>query len=263
MYEIIQTPFPDIKTLRLSESDTFRPCSTGTDLEKMQLHTEMECYESRALTRLRGMGLVALSSAAHIERTKANENVISEAIERVSLASWWVYRRQPVHILTMSETKQLLESVGINDPRDFSFSIGLAPSSSSEKKVAYSILSNTTSYPFAVLGGGCDSDEYIAAKKATIESVQSWVGSVWMDKHREPIYWDIHELLDRAISNDTSPYTTTNRLLDKLSIDCNKDELVYCAIATSSLIASTRSLELAKLDRQPGEHPLVFTEHNF
>ena len=121
MYEIIQTPFPDIKTLRLSESDTFRPCSTGTDLEKMQLHTEMECYESRALTRLRGMGVVALSSAAHIERTKANENVISEAIERVSLASWWVYRRQPVHILTMSETKQLLESVGINDPRDFFF----------------------------------------------------------------------------------------------------------------------------------------------
>ena len=195
MYDIIQTPFSGIKTLRLSESDTFRPCSTGTDLEEMQLHTEMERYENRTLSKLRDMGIAAIASAAHIEQTKAKENAITETVERVSLASWWTYRRQPVYILTTSESKQLLENVGIDTPRDFSFSIGLAPSSSSEKTVAYSILSNTASYPFAVLGGGCDTDEYVAIEKAAIESVQSWVGSVWMSEHREPIYWDVHKAL--------------------------------------------------------------------
>ncbi|MBB1566929.1 YcaO-like family protein [Candidatus Saccharibacteria bacterium] len=263
MYDIIQTPFSGIKTLRLSESDTFRPCSTGTDLEEMQLHTEMERYENRTLSKLRDMGIAAIASAAHIEQTKAKENAITEAVERVSLASWWTYRRQPVYILTTSESKQLLENVGIDTPRDFSFSIGLAPSSSSEKTVAYSILSNTASYPFAVLGGGCDTDEYVAIEKAAVESVQSWVGSVWMSEHREPIYWDVHELLNRANSISTKPCITTSRLLDKIDIDCNKDEFAYCAIATSSLITSIRSYELAKLDRQPGEYPMVFTEHNF
>ena len=84
-----------------------------------------------------------------------------------------------------------------------------------------------------------------------------------MSEHREPIYWDVHELLNRANSINTKPYITTSRLLDKIDIDCNKDEFAYCAIATSSLITSIRSYELAKLDRQPGEYPMVFTEHNF
>ena len=87
--------------------------------------------------------------------------------------------------------------------------------------------------------------------------------SVWMSEHREPIYWDVHELLNRANSISTKPCITTSRLLDKIDIDCNKDEFAYCAIATSSLITSIRSYELAKLDRQPGEYPMVFTEHNF
>lgn len=83
MFEIIDTPFSPIKTVRLDDRGDFRPCSTGLDIDNLKVRTMMERIEA---DHANDQEIVA--SAAHADKEIALENAWQEAIERISLAAW-------------------------------------------------------------------------------------------------------------------------------------------------------------------------------
>lgn len=266
MFEIIKTPFSPVKTVRLNTRGDFRPCSTGVDIEELKVRTLMERAEEE-YTNNRGV----IASAAHADKDLAIENAYQEAIERISLAAWWKYRRPAIAKLSDERIGKLLEANNITKPANFSVDIGFVESVDPDYYVTYSIISNRQSYPFAVLGGGCSKDTTVAAKKALYESIQSWTATQWIDSHegtKSKVYWDISELeyrsslpVDITTALDEK-ITTKHKMLSALNVRAVLQGDLYIAEATEKNKEFHTASEMAKLAMKDGEKNVVFTPYN-
>lgn len=268
MFEIIDTPFPPVKTVRLGNSGDFRPCSTGTSIEELNTRTLMECTET---DHTNGQKIIA--SAAHIDRESSIENAWQEAIERISLAAWWAFRRPFIAKFSDQAIDEMLYKKHIEKPEDFSIHVGFVESVHPDYHVACSILSNDKSYPFTVLGGGCSKDGAIsAAEKALYESIQSWTATTWIDSHQDvgqKVYWDISELNDRILnlSSITTEFTekrmsSRDSCLDNLRAHVAIHDNIYITEIVELRGTSHATFELARLAMKDGECISVFTPHN-
>jgi len=268
MFEIIDTPFPPVKTVRLVNRGDFRPCSTGTNIDELNTRTLMERVETGHTNDRK-----IIASAAHADRESSIENAWQEAIERISLAAWWALRRPFITKFSDQAIDEILYENHIEKPEDFSIRVGFVESVHPDYHVACSILSNDKSYPFVVLGGGCSKDDATsAAEKALYESIQSWTATTWIDSHhdvRQKVYWDTGELNDRILnlSSTTTEFTekrmpSRDSCLDNLRVHVAVHDDIYVTEIAESRGTSYATLELARLAMKDYEHISVFTPHN-
>lgn len=268
MFEIIDTPFPPVKTVRLVNRGDFRPCSTGTNIDELNTRTLMEQVE---IDHVNGQKIIA--SAAHADRESSIENAWQEAIERISLAAWWALRRPFITKFSDQAIDEILYENHIEKPEDFSIHVGFVESVHPDYYVACSVLSNDKLYPFVVLGGGCSKDDAAsAAEKALYESIQSWTATTWIDSHqevRQKVYWDTSELNDRILnlSNTTTDFaekrvSSRDSCLDNLRAHVTVHNDIYITEIIESRGTSHATLELARLAMKDSERISVFTPHN-
>lgn len=274
MFEIIDTVFPPVKTTRLSDRDSFRPCSTGIDLEALYVRTKMEELESHTEMPTK-VGVI--STAAHPEQLIAIENAKREAIERVSLAAWWALERQPIAKLSQEDILKEIIDPSIGIPEDFALHIGFVEPVENNYWVACCILENQRSYPFIVLGGSCETDPIKAAKKAFYEAIQSWTGTNWIDEHLPPdkkIFWDLGELKRRIASFEDSPllnHAAENEkpLTKDLGFFSNKDirsthnDGTFIVEIVDGTVTGHLTSQLARLAMKENEELRIYTPHNF
>lgn len=267
MFEIIDTPFSPVKTVRLYNRGDFRPCSTGLDVDSLKIRTAMERIEIEHTG-----GREIISSAAHTDKEVALENAWQEAIERISLAAWWALNRSFQAKFSDDAIEEIMCNNKIEIPESFSLRVGLVESIDPNYRVACSIISNEKDYPFAVLGGGCSKDPTQAAEKAIYESMQSWTATSWIDSHQNTeskVYWDTRELTNRIAdlsglivdeSHTPTPYKAD--CLNNLDARVAFRDGVYVAEIIESNGASHTTSELAKVAMRGDEQISVFTPHN-
>ena len=218
-------------------------------------------------------GQKIIASAAHADRESSIENAWQEAIERISLAAWWVLRRPFIARFSDQVINEILYENHIEKPEDFSIHVGFVESVHPDYHVACSIPSNDKSYPFAVLGGGCSKDDAAsAAEKALYESIQSWTATTWIDSHQEvgqKVYWDTGELSDRILnlSRTTTGFagkrmSSRHSCLDDLRTHVAVHDNIYFTEIVESSGTSHATLELARLAMKDSERISVFTPHN-
>ena len=268
MFEIIDTPFPPVKTVRLGNRGDFRPCSTGTNIDELNTRTLMERAETDYTNDRK-----IIASAAHTDRESSIENAWQEAIERISLAAWWALRRPFISKFSDQAIDEILSENNIEKPDDFSIHVGFVESVHPDYHVACSILSNDKSYPFVVLGGGCSKDDAAsAAEKALYESIQSWTATTWIDLHQDvgqKVYWDTSELNDRIsnLSSTTTEFTEKRvssrySCLDNLRAHVAVHDNIYVTEIAESRGTSHATFELARLAMKDSERISAFTPHN-
>ncbi len=267
MFEIIDTPFPPVKTVRLDNRGDFRPCSTGLDIDNLKMRTIMEKKEIEYTNDRK-----IVASAAHIDKEIALENAWQEAIERISLAAWWALNRSFRTKFSDDAVKKIVCNHKIEIPESFSLRVGLVESVNPDYKVACSIISSERNYPFAVLGGGCSKNAMQAAEKAIYESMQSWTATNWIDSHQNTeskVYWDTKELIHR-IAELSSLTVEESHIQTPPKADCLGDlgarvtfcDNVYVAEIIESHGISHVTSELARVAMRDDEHISVFTHHN-
>lgn len=267
MFEIIDTPFSPVKTVRFDNRGDFRPCSTGLDVDSLKMRTIMERIEA---AHTKDQEIVA--SAAHTDKEIALENAWQEAIERISLAAWWALNRSFQAKFSDDAVEKIVHNNKIEIPESFSVRVGLVESVNPDYKVACSIISNERDYPFAVLGGGCSKNAMQAAEKAIYESMQSWTATNWIDSHQNTeskVYWDTRELISRtadlsSLTVDESYVPTPHEddYLRDLSTRVTFYDGVYVAEIIESHGISHVTSELAKIAMRDDEHISVLTPHN-
>ena len=267
MFEIIDTPFSPIKTVRLDDGGDFRPCSTGLDIDNLKVRTMMERIEA---DHANDQEIVA--SAAHTDKEIALENAWQEAIERISLAAWWALDRPFLAKFSDDTVEKIVCNHKIEIPESFSVRVGLVESVNPDYKIACSIISNESDYPFAVLGGGCSKNAMQAAEKAIYESMQSWTATNWIDSHQNTeskVYWDTRELMSRiadlsSLTVDESHVPTPHKAdcLSNLGARVTFYDGVYVAEIIESHGISHVTSELARIAMRDDEHISVFTPHN-
>ncbi len=272
MYEIIDTPFSSVKTVRLEDGEDFRPCATGVDVDELKVRTLMEDLEGRAGI---GGGL-AIASAAHIDKQESVKNSREEAIERVSLAAWWALDRPFVDQVSNEQIALILRKNKIVIPGDYSVCVGYVESIDPGYHVACAIMTNSQQYPFAVLGGGCSASGERAAEKAIFESFQSWTASDWIRKNRKPeerVYWDTGELYRRSrqlleftnadMGTDHHSFSSAKSVFDNLKVRSTFFDGTYITEVIAPNAMHSSSVLLARLAMRHDERITVFTQHNF
>ncbi len=269
MFEIIETPFMPLKTVKTVGSDSFRPCSTGVDIEDLKKRTMMEGLE---VDSLECSGVIA--SAANNDRESSVANTINEAVERISLASWWALNRPFTSRLSNKYIKNIFLEDGIEENDNFSVNVGFVESIDSGLYVACSILENERSYPFIVLGGGCSKSISVAARKAIYESIQSWTATEWLRRNcsaDDQVYWDTGELkrrLGELIKTPVRPLINDEPRQDSCSlkgVDLFTESIddVYISRAVLSDGSFSHSTQqLARMAMRSNEQVSVFTQHN-
>ena len=267
MFEIIDTPFSPVKTVRLDNRGDFRPCSTGLDVDSLKMRTIMESVEAE---HIKDQEIVA--SAAHTDKEIALENAWQEAIERISLAAWWALNRSFQANFSDDAIEKIVRNNKIEIPESFSVHVGLVESVNLDYKVACSIISNERDYPFAVLGGGCSKNAMQAAEKAIYESMQSWTATNWIDSYQNTeskVYWDTRELMNRitdlsSLAVDESHVSTSHKAdcLSDLSARVTLCDGVYVAEIIESHGISHVTSELARIAMRDDEYISVHTPHN-
>lgn len=267
MFEIIDTPFSPVKTVRLDNRGDFRPCSTGLDVDGLKMRTIMERMETEYTN-----GKEIVASAAHTDKETALENAWQEAIERISLAAWWALNRSFQAKFSDGAIEKIMRNNKIEIPERFSVYVGLVESVSPDYKVACSIISNEKDYPFAVLGGGCSKNATQAAEKAIYESIQSWTATNWIDSNQSTenkVYWDTRELRNRitdlsSLTEDEShvPSSCKSDCLSNLGTRVTLYDDVYVAEIIESNGISHVTSELARIAMRDDEHISVLTPHN-
>ncbi len=271
----IRTPVANVTTVRVkgSSAQQFQPASTGDDSDSLlRIKAGMEKLEMDA-SAYQKPGFI--SSAAHTDKRKAVQNAQFEAIERLSLAAWWAFRR-PVLARANDKFIQKLMSTYQVDQQKLQFSVGYVESVCNAGYVAVSILENRSDFPFIVLGGGCSGNANNAAKKAFFESIQSWAASVWLRENspNSPPYWDIAELRRRAdnISNSRSislrdadrlkPHNLAQFFSDKQThVESHPEGYVVWVYLKEPL--EGYSYELAEKVKKQGEKVCVLTQYNY
>jgi ribosomal protein S12 methylthiotransferase accessory factor YcaO len=269
MYEIIDTPFEAVKTVRMDINSGFRPCSTGTKISDLVTRVAMERAEMDFV-----IDKAVFASAAHESKKLSIENAKCEAIERISLAAWWSCERSFVAKLSNELIKLMLMRNNLTIPENYSVNIGFVESACSGYYVACSILLNDNKYPYVVLGGGCSKDSGSAAEKAFYESVQSWAATEWIDTNSMPnkkVYWDTLELKKRIADlnmktvelSDDQLFISGN-IFDKLNSRVTAVSGIYITEIFESSISmkSHTTIQLARLAMKNEENISVYTPHN-
>ncbi|MFZ2125977.1 MAG: hypothetical protein WAV04_00490 [Candidatus Microsaccharimonas sp.] len=259
----IKTPFPSLKTVKLAESDTFRPAATGDNEDQIRLKTLMEALEIQASVD-RESGFV--SSAAHVERDAAIENAEREANERISVAAWWAFDRPILGKASDADIAAMHEKYDV--PSDYHFAIGFVETVMRDGYAAVSILENAQTYPYIVLGASFHEDKGVAAEKAFVESTQSWAASVWEKEQGQKLgLWDIAELRRRLLLIEQAPVIGGLRQVivasapsTHLEVDQFPDG--YVAWVYAHQFVSGRTASLARLAMKANESYYTYTEHN-
>jgi hypothetical protein len=252
-------PFQKLRTVKLAESESFRPASTDEDLSMAYLKATMEDLEIQA-SRSVASGFIA--SAAHPNEQLAIKATEDEAIERISVAAWWALDRPFVSKLSPEKTTALKESLRptIND---LEVTIGNVSTPQTLGHVAVAILQSPSTYPFAVLGSAFRDTPDGAAQSALYESSQSWAASAWLHEQKmSPLLWDVAELRKRAASDPVAPQQNTGSIPLEIASDHYEDTFVAWAYHPNRPISGT-SASLAKLAMREGEALRVFTPYNF
>lgn len=280
MFEIIQTPFAPVKTVRLASDEEFRPCATGLDMNNLQLRTRMEALEIQHAHSIDIDRQEAIATAANTDKTSSVQHALWEAIERISLAGWWALDRPFAGKIITDQVDQMLNEDGVHVPEGYIFNVGFVPSIDPALAVACSILTNKYIYPFAVLGGGCDEDKTKAAKSSVYESIQSWAATNWLDNNTsadKKAYWDTKELVRRAGCLQEMTFRAVGDKLDAHGIEMGsaalkslrsetvKEQDVYITDIFTNVnqdAGPLTQLKMAELVATDSENISIFTPHN-
>lgn len=248
-YSIIHTPSELISVKKNTDLISFRPAATGKleILEKLKLMTEMESLED-------SIGCRAFASAAHLNEECAIRNAKNEFIERATLISWWKcgYR--------LSSTR-VDNDYGLD--AKFELHTGKISSFTELGYTAISILENEKEYPYIVLGSAYDDNPDVADEKATIEAVQSWTGSKWMQQHGQPVYWDLKELQKRVrnLKNEDAQDNAVDKTIqwDEL-MKIKLQKIGEIAVVSIDPIYNNETDFIKKITCS---EPMIFTSPNF
>lgn len=270
-FRTIDNPFSETHLVRL-ESDRvkgmFRPSAIDSELSIAREKASMEELED-----IFSCEANIISSAAHPDLSTAIYNAQKEAIERISLSAWWAFERPVKSKLSQKEKLAIIDGIL---PKDGSFNveIGFVEPSCATGYVAVSILESKIDWPRIVLGGSYDIEPMLAAKKAFLESVQSWTATNWL-KDNDPSnmpYWDSQELLKRAQSiraSEPLAYVDEfsrrkfNIYFEDKPANIFEHGGAYAAGICARCPVEGLTYLIADLDRHPGESVSVFTQHNF
>ncbi len=264
MKEFIEIPtaFPPLKTVKLQDSDTFRPAATDVNQDQARRKALMEELEIQASFNQQP-GFVA--SAAHAELGQAIANAKREASERIAIAAWWALDRPVLGKAPVREVNNLREQYGV--PKSFNLSIGYVQPHNRVGFATIAILENLATYPYIVLGASFNEDREIATIKAFTESVQSWTASAWEKENTNMLLslWDMAELRRRANLINDAP-----DISDQSFEPTYSQELIQTAEYSEGYVAwvyanefmSGRSVSLAKLAMKLDESIATFTDHN-
>lgn len=260
--------FKNVTLVNTEDSDCFCPAAIDPDPVIARHKARMEGLESQI-----DAAEPLIATAAHVEKDIAIYNAQKEAIERLSLAPWWAFRRPVLSKLGENLTKSLCE---YHLPEDDSFhaDIGFVEPVCGTGFLAVSILQNHSEFPYAVLGGKYSDSYEEAAHGAFLESLQSWAATDWLRHNNveQMPYWDSVELFNRSASIAAAPELTEGRPFDStmfndffsgVKILLQSHDEYYIAGVDIGESASGRSYDIAELDRKPGEEPLVFTQCNY
>jgi hypothetical protein len=257
--------------VKVDSPSLFRPAAIDDDIFLAYKKAAMERYEDI----LSGHKQI-IATAAHEDKEIAIKNAREEAIERSSLAAWWAYRRSVVARFD-GNLADYMSDYYLDRRKEFQINIGFIKPVCNMGYVAVSILENHSDYPHAVMGGGFGIDPVSAARKALLESVQSWTGTQWLRQNNpdEMPYWDFPELIKRAgdirkadeidvPGNSHRPFGRQALISYFAGSDLYVAKLdsVYVAGIGRGADVSGLSYKIAELDKQPGEEAVVFTQHN-
>lgn len=256
--------------VKTDADDSFRPAAIDDDIFVAYKKAMMEQTEDILLVE----GLVA--TAAHVDKETAVDNAKKEAIERLSLSSWWGLNR-PVLSRLDDGIVQSIRNYYLPDNEGLGINIGFVKSVCDTGFVAVSILENQSEHPYEVLGGSFGEKPLEAAHKAFLESLQSWSATEWLgrNKPKEMPYWDTLELAKRAedIRNAKqfelfavghSPFDSArfSSYFSNASITVQNHGGVYVAGVGLGMSLSGKVHAIAEIDKQPGEEVQVFTRYN-
>jgi hypothetical protein len=269
-FHSIENPSTRAYLVKIDDADSFRPAAIDNDIFVAYKKAGMEQVEDRF------PGADIIASAAHIDKETAEENAKKEAIERLSLSSWWALNR-PVISRLDDGIVQSIRNYYLPDDEDFGINIGFVKPVCGTGFVAVSILEKQSEYPRAVLGGGFDEKPLEAAHKAFLESLQSWSATewLWQNNPKEMPYWDTLELTKRAEAIQESKQfemfkieypqfdtTVFSRYFSDAKITIQDQEGVYVAGISLGVDFYGKSYKIAEMDKQPGEKIQVFTQYN-
>lgn len=201
----INTPAKEIFTVKYEDSNfkSFQPASTGYDNELLILKASMEKLEIEAsLSQQPGF----ISSAAHNTETEAIRNAQFEAVERISLSSWWVHKDPILGKVSSRNIEELLDTY-FEPNHLFKLHIGFVQPIVPTGFLAVSILENSHEYPYIVLGSSHKESQKEAVFSAFLESIQSWSATQWMRTNNNDFQqpkWDIGELRRRCNDIESS-----------------------------------------------------------
>lgn len=273
----IETPTRGISTLRVEtlSFEFFRPAATGLDHDLLHTKLEMEALEIAA-SKEQPLGFV--SCAAHYDKPQAVKNACIEAVERISLSSWWSRDLPFIGKLDGDQTEELLQEF-FEDDDNFSVEIGFVRPIIPKGVLAVSVLENSQEYPFIVLGSKYSETKHAAVEGAFFESIQSWAASQWLKENHsgQAPMWDIGTLRSRkkTLSEESCSIPDLDsypkgefhidNLFDDACIVTKKYDRGWVAwVYPSTEKVGERSFELAKLDDVNSDKPIkVFTQHNW
>lgn len=199
--------------------------------------------------------VATLAIAAHFTEQQAQQNAQNELLERVSLASWWVYRLPTT------------DSIDVPQIGDYQIVTGVAPSIGNGN-ATFTIIRNDSEFPFFTLGGGYAQDLSRAAEKSYLEAVQSWTATRWL-RHNNMDFpnWDLNELSRRfneiqAVTDSAREHIDLELMEPITPITVKSEDIFVSYFEAQRKDFSGRSRDYASLSR-PARQPVVFTEHNF
>lgn len=272
MIEQIPTPSPEVFILRETRNTTFfRPSAVGkTRDKKTKVRCEMETAEERFLLHAQ---LASLACAAHYSYTDAKENAEKELIERLSISSWWTYRRPVAGSLEKDLLSELRTELDL--PSNFSLRVGYINAVQQIGQVCFAIIKDMENFPYAVLGGACHENSLKAAKKASYEALQSWGASAWLKKQSKmkTPYWDVPELVKRHDETALSkPIAISKKSIKSFRLSDISSSLHYESglIEDINVVSigqhedfAGRSRDYAKMVKNRNELDEIFSEHIF
>lgn len=270
-FHFIDNPFSETHLVRLKSDnnpDVFRPSAIDEDLSVALKKAKMEELEE-VFSREPSM----ISSAAHSELSIATINAQREAIERISLSAWWAFDRPMKGKLNQYDMEDITGNIL---PKDGSFSvdIGFVEPACGTGYAAVAILESKLDLPRIVLGGAFDVEAKIAAKKAFLESLQSWLATNWLKNNtpRYMPYWDGRELLRRSCAIRESEvamdirdfsFSKFSKYFQDMPMKIIEYDGVFIVGVDAGVPLGGLTYLIAELDKKSNEEVRVFTQHNF
>ncbi len=270
--ERISSPEIELSTLReRGYEGTFRPSATGDNVELLYEKLSMEKLEVMASRTVKS-GFVAC--AAHESRDLSICNAKFEAIERLSVASWWALGRPWTRSLSKNITDHL--ATFINSER-FLVRGGYINPVCGTGTLAVVIIRNEEKYPMLILGSCYGIDEQLVASDAFFEAAQSWMASDWLrvNQPQDSPHWDTGHLRERfdeldqlgVLDGSTSLEFDNSKIEeffhDKSVVTKEFSEGYVTWVYLDQEPAPVHTYELAGISQKPDEIIKVYTQCNF